>query len=65
MWLSTMMSVGRSVAPLATWMAAAMAPRSLASVTWTVFHPYPWNRTFTFSLNARSVLPSMVMRLLS
>ena len=65
MWLSTMISVGRSGSALKTPNARSSMSRSLASPTRVTFQPSPMNRVATSSLNARPVPPSMVIRLLS
>jgi hypothetical protein len=65
MWLSTMMSVGRSWVAWNVRNARASISRSFASPTRTTFHPWPMNRVATSSLNVRAVFPSIVMRLLS
>jgi hypothetical protein len=65
MWLSTMISVGRSDSFLNVSNARASISRSLASPTRVTFQPFPMKRVATSSENARLVLPSIEMWLLS
>jgi hypothetical protein len=65
MWLSTMTSVGRFFSSTAVRHARASIAVSFASATRVTFQPWPTKRVATSSLNARSVWPSIVIRLLS
>jgi hypothetical protein len=65
MWLSTMISVGRSLVALKTSIARDSISRSFASPTRVTFQPSPTKRVATSSLNASAVWPSIVMWLLS
>ena len=65
MWLSTMISVGRSRVVRKVRKARASISRSLASPTRVTFQPWPMKRVATSSLKASAVFPSMVMWLLS
>ena len=65
MWLSTMISVGRSRVLWKVRKARANISWSLASPTRVTFQPYAMNRVATSSVNASAVAPSMVIRLLS